>query len=552
MGQPSRPRRGRIQDYFWLSMMLMVALATVVSTEGLQAEDEQTSEDTKACDSCHKIWTPPELVLTTPREIPVNSTFAIYGTVLNHGQPLKPEDRYDDGYPHKTGGVGLALDPGELALESLPLQELGQLVKGEDATASWSLATGSSETEETLIMELTGTAYFSHNTPQKDTYQFRQYMASESVIVRDVPLRVSAPLMVFTADKPSTYELLLWSEGETLENVTLGAVDSSEIDVNVAINEFRLEPGKPVTVSLDLSASQNITVLLPVQWVNEDGHVEIFNLTLASLPVPRSEQEDTFQLFGRTAGLLCLGLLVVSAISGGYPELRQYLDDVFSQRRLNRVQFHCWISLGLLLLGLFHGLHAVLGPYSSLGWQNWGLHLWLGWGALLLFGLLTLHGYYMIPYIRRRSPREWKIVHQRILTVAAVLVVALHAILVGTDKMLIYASLGVIGMVVLVVLSGAVTVVAARRSPWAGTDPSVGPVAAIIGSAEQEAERIEEITELEEAPMLGTFGVAAGTEFSQQVVFRCLSGCQNEFPGDRDDKEIFCPRCGTIGSPPEY
>ena len=55
----------------------------------------------------------------------------------------------------------------------------------------------------------------------------------------------------------------------------------------------------------------------------------------------------------------------------------------------------------------------------------------------------------MIPYIRRRSPSEWKIVHQRILTVAAVLVVALHAILVGTDKMLIYASLGVIGIIVL-------------------------------------------------------------------------------------------------------
>ncbi len=450
MGPSSRPRKERIQVHFWLFIMLMVVLVTIVSTEGLQAEDEQTSEDTKACDSCHKMWTPPELVLITPREIPVNSTFAIYGTVLNHGQPLKQEDRYDDGYPHTTGGVWLALDPGrELALESLPLQELGQLVKGEDATASWSLATGSSETEETLIMELTGTAYFSHNTPQKDTYQFRQYAASESVIVRDVPLRVSTPLVVFTAGKPSTYELQLWSEEETLENVTLGAIDSSEIEVNFTIKEFRLEPGNSVTVSLNLSASQNMTALLPIQWVNEDGDVEIFNLTLASLPVPRSEQEDTFQLFGRTAGLLCLVLLVVSAISGGYPKLRKYLDGVFLQRGLNRVQFHGWISLGLVLLGLLHGLQLVLGPYSGLGWQNWGLRLWLGWGALLLFGLLTLHGYYMIPYVHRRSSSEWKIVHQRILTLVAVLVVALHAILVGTDKILIYASLGVIGIIVL-------------------------------------------------------------------------------------------------------
>ena len=47
------------------------------------------------------------------------------------------------------------------------------------------------------------------------------------------------------------------------------------------------------------------------------------------------------------------------------------------------------------------------------------------------------------------------------------------------------------------------------------------------------------------------FGVVGGTQYSRHLRFRCDTGCEREFPGQRDDDEIICPHCGTIGTPPE-
>ncbi len=65
---------------------------------------------------------------------------------------------------------------------------------------------------------------------------------------------------------------------------------------------------------------------------------------------------------------------------------------------------------------------------------------------------------------------------------------------------------------------------------------------------EPEPAEDEEPEEPLEAP---SFSVVGGTQYSRHLRFRCDTGCEREFPGLRDEDEIICPHCGTMGTPPE-
>ena len=65
---------------------------------------------------------------------------------------------------------------------------------------------------------------------------------------------------------------------------------------------------------------------------------------------------------------------------------------------------------------------------------------------------------------------------------------------------------------------------------------------------EPEPAEAEEPEEPREAPL---FSVVGGTQYSRHLRFRCDAGCEREFPGQRDEDEIVCPHCGTMGTPPE-
>ena len=128
-------------------------------------------------------------------------------------------------------------------------------------------------------------------------------------------------------------------------------------------------------------------------------------------------------------------MLVVVSLIGGPLGLRKRMNKIFrylGMKPRKRIKVHCWISGAILAIGVIHGILLVRGPFSGLGLRAWGLHLWLGWLAALLFGLLGIHGLYQKKYIKWRNYKEWMLVHQ-VLTVAALLVVIIHGVLVGTD-----------------------------------------------------------------------------------------------------------------------
>ena len=99
----------------------------------------------------------------------------------------------------------------------------------------------------------------------------------------------------------------------------------------------------------------------------------------------------------------------------------------------------------------------------------------------------------------------------------------------------------------LALLGGGVALFASRRS--AG-EAEVGPSLETVDALIEPVPVVEAIPE-EEEPELGVFSVVSGTEYSRHVRFRCQGGCDREFPGLRDEEEIVCPHCGTLGPTPE-
>ena len=99
----------------------------------------------------------------------------------------------------------------------------------------------------------------------------------------------------------------------------------------------------------------------------------------------------------------------------------------------------------------------------------------------------------------------------------------------------------------LALLGGGVALFASRRSAGeAEVGPSIEPVDALI----EPVPVVEAIPEVEE-PELGVFSVVSGTEYSRRVRFYCQIGCEREFLGQREEDEIVCPHCGTLGPAPE-
>ena len=99
----------------------------------------------------------------------------------------------------------------------------------------------------------------------------------------------------------------------------------------------------------------------------------------------------------------------------------------------------------------------------------------------------------------------------------------------------------------LALLGSGVALFASRRSTG---EAEVGPSLETVDALVEPVPDIEAIPE-EEEPEPDVFRMVSGSEYSRRVRFHCQSGCDREFPGLRDDEEIVCPHCGTLGPAPE-
>jgi len=439
---------GRRHHAVAVGLLLLVVTAQLIAGPGYSDSHEIQGKGAgeKPCSDCHADWEPPEIVLAAPYEVTVNASFALYATILNHGEPVFERDKFDDGYPYEAQQNRLELLMEQaplLTLDSSGTQSVELLEAGTRGAALWSLLAGGDAGEQTLVVQHSTEVYYQHNTPQKNRYRLTSNTVAASLMVRDTPLRVSSPLLLATPGLVTIHQLTLWSAGDTLYNVT---IDTSSIEGVEVIqppgtgDRFTISADEAVTVQLNLTLASNYmsnyTTLLPLRWETGEGEEQVFNLTLASTPAARPVPGQLPPRFlGRTMGLVMLGMLLVTSILGGPMARRRWLNRQFRRAGLgphHRIAVHKYLSLTILAMGLLHGVVLVLGPFSGLGWECWGVRLWLGWLLVLVFAALAALGLYQRQYMRWRSFHEWRLLH-RTLAVAGLLGTLIHGLLVGTD-----------------------------------------------------------------------------------------------------------------------
>jgi hypothetical protein len=184
-----------------------------------------------------------------------------------------------------------------------------------------------------------------------------------------------------------------------------------------------MEPGERRSVSISV-VNGSLAVdngRVDLIWENQTGARDssflIVNVgeVLPSIPVAAM---SPLVLTGRITGMLSLGLLVASFALG--------LVHGGGQRR---VRVHCAVAWFLLGLSVYHGLMLVWGPFSTIWLRNW---IVLGYVSAATMGASSINGLLRGWMTARFGHRTWVWIH-RITIIAAIFIVSVHALLIGTD-----------------------------------------------------------------------------------------------------------------------
>ena len=109
-----------------------------------------------------------------------------------------------------------------------------------------------------------------------------------------------------------------------------------------------------------------------------------------------------------------------------------------------------------------------------------------------------------------------------------------------------WLPLALLALLALVMAGGGAYLLTQRQQQQPALEVVLEPQ--LAETLEPEPAEAEEPEEPLETPL---FSVVGGTQYSRHLRFRCNIGCEREFSGQRDEDEIVCPHCGTMGTPPE-
>lgn len=144
---------------------------------------------------------------------------------------------------------------------------------------------------------------------------------------------------------------------------------------------------------------------------------------------PKRDWEQAISVIDieRTTGILSGIVLFISIVmSGLYRPMRNRIEGVLGGAS-NRIRWHCGTSFFLMLLSFVHG---ILLPFSPHALTLRGLTL--GSSAFVVLGALGFIGLYQKSLTERWGAKNWSRAHL-VLTILAVIIVIVHAVLDGTD-----------------------------------------------------------------------------------------------------------------------
>lgn len=224
------------------------------------------------------------------------------------------------------------------------------------------------------------------------------------------------------------------------------------VDVEYGVDQMRLEgpdlgPGEKHTFTWALRSTtkgdNTVEVGVSCTAYHEHGEVEAENsedyseeetreLTVGDKLVYSAPEEEVYLgnptlLLERVLGLMSALVLIISIAFTRILRPVQVRVDKLVGGAARRVKWHCRISLLLLLLSALHGILLPLGPHAS---SLRGLIL--GVPSFIIMGFLGYIGWQQKALTEKWGYEKWQKLHLW-LTILAVVLVALHAILDGSD-----------------------------------------------------------------------------------------------------------------------
>jgi uncharacterized membrane protein len=159
---------------------------------------------------------------------------------------------------------------------------------------------------------------------------------------------------------------------------------------------------------------------------------ESWNLEVGDKFVYEPPKEDfqgsvSILLLERISGLLAVLLLIFSIVLSGYLQPLSLRVEGLLRGKAKRVKWHCRISLMMLVIALLHGIMLPFSPHAR---TLKGLVL--GTSTFLILTALGYFGWQQGPFRKKWGAEKWHKVHL-FLTTLAVIIVAIHAILEGSD-----------------------------------------------------------------------------------------------------------------------
>jgi hypothetical protein len=402
----------------------LVPLALVVL---LAAAGPVAAKSEQACTSCHWTFGPAAgYVLRMPSVHALFPAVVPPGAGFNYTLEVVHPGRYslNDPEPRITVEGPGSLAPGGSA--ALKMRQMGE--SGGTASVTWRLETGTAAGTLHINATFRFSARHRHSAAEdsdESTFTLRRF---SSVEVRPVELYAAAsdiPLPA-TGDREAVFEIVSTA---SLRNVTLVPAPGQEGALAPSPSSIlSLSPGERREVRVRLASSPAIldNGRLDIFWENATGARNATFVMVRALAGPADPgQQGPVRWMGRATGLLSLGLLASSVVLG-------YIKG--GGRR--RVRLHCAVSWFILGLSVYHGISLALFPYNRVWLESWVV---LGYVSAAVMGFSSLNGLLQRWWTKRLGRQNWLWVH-RLSLLAAIALVIVHALMIGTDFRFLHGS----------------------------------------------------------------------------------------------------------------
>jgi hypothetical protein len=244
-----------------------------------------------------------------------------------------------------------------------------------------------------------------------------------------------------TAVEPSISSMFFHEKGGSLTLQIKQPITNLQIAVP---QEISVQPsfipsaqaGDNITLSFTSTSKTPVQGMITITW-SENSNIQTITLPVGYTHTPE-QPVDYYSLTGRATAITLLGLLIASMIMGGASKrINTYVKKRITANQKN--ELHCLMSWIFFEIALFHGAILLIGPYRGFIWDT---NIILGYLSATGFFIIAVEGRFMNPIIHIIGARWWRIIHKYV-SWGTLLLVLIHAILIGTEFTILRGAIGI-------------------------------------------------------------------------------------------------------------